>query len=159
MFQQESSLIFWDVNKYTLLIDYQLGTPVNVEFDFDKLWKMYQEKRSSEGMPYMDIMDVSLMHVHPPGHLYYSELDRQVMKGFYLAFGRPSPFYIVSFHNDDISNIDCDIKLYRYYKREDKIIDETFVEHYRQYIDDFYLVILKLLSYGNFMVESVGKIK
>lgn len=155
MFKQESSLILYDDLYGGRIIDYQLGTLTNVNFGFEKLWGRYQEMKSREGMPYMDVRDVHLMHVHPPDHLYYSEYDRQVMKGFALAFGDYLPFYTICFLNNDIYNIDCNIKQWIYNGKiiEQKLNQTNFIYDYKKE-----LVILKLLSYGSFSNKDLDSI-
>ena len=136
------------------IIDYQIGTPVQVEFDFNKVWNLKKERGSS-----FQFKTLKMTHVHPNNIFDYSENDRQVIKGWTLAFGYSFTFNIVCFRNDNLFNVDCGIISYKYNKIEDKvekIISVNNDSYMTQYICRDHLIILKLLSYGvKFDIEKM----
>ena len=127
------------------IIDWNIGTPSTVEFDFEKIWK----KR--DFAPH-----IHFYHVHPYGMLEYSDLDRQVMKGYALALGYSSQFTIVCFDDNDIMNTKHKYRSYIYNKNEDRI-ELGFCERTRDSfgmplvkpsIKNGIILSLKLMSYG-----------
>ena len=132
----EASLILYN----DLLLDYNVGTPVTVEFNFNKIWQL--KKLIPRFMPEL----LYLYHVHPEGYLNYSELDRKVMKGFSIALGESSHFHIVCFKNANISDLSINKICFRYNRAEDMVEFENFFKE----LNSEQVAILKLLAYGNF---------
>lgn len=133
----ESSIVTYEGR----LIDYQVGTLSDVEFDFLKIWKY--SKRFKE----FDPLYLHFFHVHPHEVLAESLVDINCMKGLAQAFGESSPFHIVTFKNDDIKNLDCDVLTLFYNIKTDnygRIFDYKFI-----YPNSNFLI-LKLLAYGVF---------
>ena len=82
----ESSVVVYDGN----IIDSQIGTPVSVDFDFDKIWEIRKLIDFSTSK-------LDFYHVHPSGFTQYSMQDEKVMKGYAIALGEPIFFHIAIF--------------------------------------------------------------
>jgi hypothetical protein len=138
----ESSLVLVDNE----IIDYNIGNPSSVEFNFLKIWKCC--KHSSDLSNYIR-ESVKFIHVHPPGFLECSSIDINCLKGFCLAFGCTIfNFSIVTFISEDIFDLTHNIKTFNY--------DFKFglgQLHPWPKLDKKFSLILKLMSYGNFNKE------
>lgn len=100
------------------IIDYSIGTPTTVEFNFDRIWgtlKGYEDY-------YLNWL--RFYHVHPEGVFNYSDKDLDCMKGLSIALGFPINFNIVTFTNQDPFYHDCIIRCYQYTKDGVKIVPE-----------------------------------
>lgn len=88
MFAEASLTIYENV-----VIDYQKGTPVSVEFDFLKLW----EFRKILGNDF-DPALLHFYHVHPPSFgTQMSSKDENCIRGLSMAFNYPVAFSILVF--------------------------------------------------------------
>lgn len=132
---RESSLIVFNNE----IIDYQIGDTVSVKFDFSKIWTI-----KDDIIMYPSLLE--LYHVHPRGMLYYSELDRQVMKGFSLALGKDIfNFNIITFNEDNLHDLNYEHVHYSYDLADNKVNHEDSILK----VSPNYLIPLKLMSYGD----------
>lgn len=130
----ESSLVTY--NK--CIIDYQKGSSTRVEFDFMRIWNFKQLLGK-----YFDPSKLLFYHVHPSGMLEYSLTDINCMQGFQMSLGYSVGFGVISFHNKVIDNLQHTLKMYRYYKAGNFIMETTSIG-----LEPAELEILKILSYG-----------
>ena len=130
----ESSVVVYQ----NQIIDYSRGTPVSVEFNFERIWE-YKKSLRDSFQPYL----LNFYHVHPEGITSYSELDKNCMKGFFIAFGYPIYFAIVNFLNKDLFDISAQYNAFEYIKQG--VINPVGIEH----LTKDQLLFLKFLSYGS----------
>ena len=90
------------------IISCSIGEPLQVVFDYDKVWAYYQNL--DEKNPAL----LHFVHVHPSGCLGYSGLDLNCIKGFNLAFNFPVFFSILCFEDNNLNSLDHDIATYQY---------------------------------------------
>lgn len=133
MFRESSLVTYFDE-----VIDFQVGTPSTVDFDFAKIWAL-------RGKFEQEPSRLHFMHVHPKGFLRYSDLDWEVMVGYKMAFGFSFFFSIICFEDDDVHSLKCDYKTYFPCMGSINEYAPNGIE-----IDDKSLQILKILSYGGF---------
>lgn len=154
MIKESKLVIARNFNCSNKIIDYGVGTPVNVEFDFEAMWKYVKENRLKKGFIGLDFY-----HTHPEGMLKYSELDRQMFKGYTLALGKQfiCTFIIVCFKNSDVNDISSNWIGHYYNSKYDRV--ETFDEDESYYfgIDETILKLLKIASYGVQFDNSNGR--
>ena len=89
----ESALIKYD----STIVSLSRGQPACVEFNFEKLWNFKRFLGSSFNP---DLL--SFYHVHPGNFLWYSEMDKNCLHGFNMAFGFPVFFGIICFNSDEL---------------------------------------------------------
>lgn len=93
-FLRESSFVLYR----NLLIDANIGTISEVEFNFETIWKMIQRFKEIE--PF-DIDELAFLHTHAKEiGTNCSFKDIICMKGLNIAFGSPVPFYIGVYDTD-----------------------------------------------------------
>jgi len=90
------------------IISCSIGEPLQVVFDYDKVWAYYQNL--DEKNPAL----LHFVHVHPSGCLGYSAMDLNCIKGFNIAFNFPVFFSIVCFENNDLNSLEYKIATYQY---------------------------------------------
>lgn len=129
----ESSIV--TLNEH--IIDYNKGTAVSVEFNFERIWDVVKK----------DILKIPsnllhFIHVHPPGIVEASSTDINCINGFNMAFGKYVMylFSIIRFPNSDLFDISYGITTY---------VCNTVTTH-TEYVNvsDDQLLFLKYLSYG-----------
>jgi hypothetical protein len=88
----ESSVVMYD----NIIIDFQKGTPVSVEFDFMKIWefrKLLGDQFNPEKLHFY--------HVHPLGfRTQMSSVDENCLIGLSLAFNYSVNFSIIVFNTN-----------------------------------------------------------
>ena len=57
---KESSVVY--IEDKGKIIDYNMGTPISVEFNFERVWKYFKD---SEGNKLLNTLH--FVHIHPPG--------------------------------------------------------------------------------------------
>ena len=129
----ESSLTTY----HNQIIDYSVGTPVTVEFNFERIWE-FKRSLKEEFQPHL----LNFYHVHPKGLITYSRLDEICMEGFFIAFGYPIYFAIITFSNSDLFDISVQYNAFEYPKKD--VINKTGIEC----LTNDQLLLLKFLSYG-----------
>jgi len=125
------------VTYHNKIIDYSIGTPTSVEFNFERIWN-YIKKLGSSYQPYL----LNFYHVHPTGISSYSELDKNCMKGLYQALGYPIYFVIVTFTSRELFDIQA-----QYNAFECIGVDEVKQAWFPEYLTEDQLLFLKYLSY------------
>jgi hypothetical protein len=93
----EASLVLFDTNPYALessIIDWQIGNPVSVEFDFEKVWSFYKNVLKCDKELASKII---FLHSHPCGFTEYSSTDLLCAKSLRMAFGFPIRMQIITF--------------------------------------------------------------
>lgn len=146
---RESSLILYDHK----LIDFNIGSPVSVEFDFIRLREFKNKIMSTSNI--FNLSKLEFVHVHPRGMLDLSLLDINCIEGLSLALGYWFYFTIIDFVSDDIFDIQYEYSSFMVH--EDK---KNRIRTSQLYIDrnEEHLRLLKLLSYGGSYETRSGKI-
>ena len=110
----ESSIVLYknsfgrDTHQYEV-VDFQIGSPSSVEFDFMKL-RSFLNKRKQ--MNY-GVTDLHFIHVHPKEFgVQMSRTDVDCLLGLEIAFGTSPLFSIVTFNDEDLSNVKGDFASY-----------------------------------------------
>ena len=116
------------------IIDASLGTPVNVEFNFEKIWAFKKTQN-----PFL-IQELHFVHVHPKGFLNYSATDLDCIQGFNLAFGNKVLFSIICFEDSNLNSQEHSMRTYFFDKEMVNVTDSHILK--REHI-----LILKTLSY------------
>ena len=125
------------------IIDYNIGTPTSVEFNFERIWSF---KRSLKDKFYP--IHLKFYHVHPSGFLFLSNLDFKCMEGLRIALGEPIVFGIITFGSPDpldVHNIKYN-SYSHYLDLDSKSYVEDLGENHR--LSHSQLILLKRLSYG-----------
>jgi hypothetical protein len=91
------------------IISCSIGEPLQVVFDYDKVWAYYQSLGDKKNPALLHFV-----HVHPSGCLGYSGLDLNCIKGFNIAFNFPVFFSIVCFDDNDLNSLEYKIATYQY---------------------------------------------
>lgn len=133
----ESSLVKYEDE----IISCSIGEPLEVVFDYDKVWAYYQ--KLDEKNPAL----LHFIHVHPSGCPNYSPTDLNCIKGFNLAFNFPVFFSIVCFDGNDLNSLGHEMATYQYNPetKEMWLTGPRFHENLRLTSTD--LSVLKLLSF------------
>lgn len=98
------------------ILDFQVGTPGSVEFDFlkvlDHMRAFNFNPKQSSSAPFF----YSFLHNHPPGFgTGMSSQDESCARGLLKGYGLDElRFYIICFDNDNPTNISGKISLYRW---------------------------------------------
>ncbi len=132
MIMVESSIVTYNGK----IIDYSVGTPVSVEFNFDRIWEFKNR---------LDIFRpefLSFFHVHPSGMLGYSITDLNCMQGFAISFGFVNNFSIITFNNPDLFCLCHEKRSFAY--ESNQVIQHDRVKE----LEENQLMFLKYLSYG-----------
>jgi hypothetical protein len=136
----ESSIVtnleFMSRTGRSYIIDYAIGGPGSVEFNFERIWEFKKHA------PFFNIADLAFYHVHPEGFDHYSELDINCMKGLLMAFGGVIHFNIVLFNDDDPMKAKSRILGYNYFQSGVEINRSPRLPSSDQ------LLFLKYMSYG-----------
>ena len=140
----ESSLVTYKGG----IIDYNVGTPASVEFNFERIWiyKRHTDKLARLlNKPSQKFHNIHLKfhHVHPSGFLTLSELDHNCMEGLRIALGEPIQFSIYTFDNSDPLDVD-NIK-YNSYAHYHHMTEDVGENHRLSHSQ---LILLKRLAYG-----------
>lgn len=153
----ESSIILYknsfgkDTHQYEVL-DFQIGNPSSVEFDFMRV-RSFLNKRKQ--MNY-GVNDLHFIHVHPKEFgVQMSTTDVNCLLGLEMAFGTSPIFSIVTFLDDDLSNVRGDFASYTVRANSDGTQDKKQI--FNEPINPFaqleiypFLFILKHLSLRKF---------
>lgn len=134
MFKRESSAIMYD----NLIIDYQIGTPASVEFDFIKMWEFKKFLK--------DQFNPKLLHFYHVHHLGFgtqmSSIDENCLIGLTIALGYEVHFSILTFKNENIFEYKRDIY---HWNKKTNVFSST---NSRAMLGRFLLSLLKNLSEG-----------
>lgn len=145
---RESSMVIGKDNK---VLDFQIGTPVKVEFDFRSIWKKIKEYKYTKD----DISNIHFIHVHPQGYLKMSDQDRICIKGLAMGLGTDIlSFNIITFNSSDFDDVEYCSSAYMYILAEDKIVprlnlDPNIPQSKVFIMPGRSLLQLKYMSYGN----------
>lgn len=82
-FIRETSMTMFD----DTLIHCSIGTAGQVDFDFEYCWNLRNQYKPKT---------LTMIHVHPDNFLKMSSIDRNMVKGWAMAFGIPVVFIIIS---------------------------------------------------------------
>jgi hypothetical protein len=82
-FIRETSMTLFDDK----LIHCSIGTAGQVNFDFEYCWNLRKQYKPKH---------LTMIHVHPDNFLKMSSIDRNMVKGWAMAFGIPIIFIIIS---------------------------------------------------------------
>jgi len=103
IFKNEAAIVLYKDS----ILDHSIGTPVRVEFNFEKIWEFKRQKKRRK----FDPKKLHFVHVHPPNFLELSTLDINCIQGLSIAFEYPILFSIVCF---DEKGKTTGIKSFRY---------------------------------------------
>ena len=136
---QEATLVLYEnLNDETAFVASSIGSPGQVEFPFEKIWKFKKD------YPLFNPSCLKFFHTHPEGYIEYSNLDINCIKGLNLAFDFPVYFSIICFENpyclEDLTHQQLS---YVYYKKMIEVKDFT--------LDDKNLYLLKYLTYKDLL--------
>jgi len=118
------------------IIDYSIGNAGSVEFNFERIWE-FKRYMGEEFQPYL----LNFYHVHPEGLNIYSELDKKCMEGFWIAFGYPIYFTVITFFSSELFDLSLTYSTYEYSGRG--AINQVDVVH----LSEDQILFLKHLSY------------
>jgi len=120
------------------IIDYSIGKPFSVEFNFERVWH-YIKSLGNSYQPYL----LNFYHVHPKGLTTYSELDKNCMKGLYQALGYLIHFVIITFESNDLFDIRAKYSAFECHGIEN--IKKAWIP---EYLSDDQILFLKFLAYS-----------
>lgn len=115
------------------IIDYSVGTPVSVKFNFERIWR-YKK--------YVIDHWLHFYRVRQSGFCDISELDINCMEGLYCAFRKDFLFSVITFDNEDLLNVKHEGITYL------KTEEVHVIKNNSTCLTKDQLLFLKYLSYG-----------
>ena len=127
---RESAMV---IHGHHQIIDYSIGTPTEVEFNFMRIWEFM--RKNWDGL-------LHFYHVHPSGMPDISTKDINCMNGLRCALGIDFFFSVVTYKTDNLFDIEHNCTIYLKKKKEHTLLYGAPV------LTSAQALFLKYLAYG-----------